>query len=937
MMLRLLLATLTILILFCGAGIAQGLKQFLGKRVVRLEVVDENGSPANELNDKIAIKTGEDFSLPKIRDAINGLYKDGSASNVSVDAHGESDGVVIRFVIAPQQRVFNILFTGSVLPREELLAQLNNLDRGSRVNNRIIQDGVKAIKDFYQQRGYFEARVDPKITVDKTGSQATVDFAITPGVIAKVGAVDFTGGDLKLTPADLKKEMKSVTGSNYSLTVLQGDIDKIRTAYLKAGYLDVKISDPKIDYDATNKTVAIGLPISPGPMVTVKVVGFDLSDKAKKEVLPVLSEGGLDDFILEEGSTRLADAAQKKGYFFADIPAPAQTHPAPDKVEVTYTVNKGNRYNVKEVTLEGSPHLELSEINDQLHTHEAGLFLSHGVTSKDDLLRDSETIRRNLQAKGFLKAKVRERRLGVSPGSDDLHVTFVVEEGPQSFVGDIEIAGNAAVPNDQLLKLLSYKSGDPFSRQKINTGVDQILAKYGSEGYVSARVDIKQVPEPDNKFKIVYEITDGPKVVVNKIIIAGEQNTKTNIIRNYLRFHEGDVLKSEDMRLSEQDLYNTGVFRLVNITMQPVGEAVAGVERRDVTVQLERTKTKQFVYGGGYQSDDGPRGLLELTYNDFLNRLVSLSLRTRISPRDKTGEISYLDQRPFGERLPFQATFLVQRLSQVAFDTNRFTALAQVEKRIDDKTILFFRYDVEQVKIYNVRQASLLQFQDQSLRLGRLSVSFAHDSRDNAFDAKKGQYGTLDYSIVTHFLGASSNSQFTRFFGEYQRYFTLPFNNSLVFASDVRVGFANLLDGTTSLPVSERFFAGGSTTLRGFGFEEAGPRDLQISPVTGQPIIDPKTGLPETGPLGGNAEAIINEELRFPLLGRIGGAVFWDTGNVFARVQDMKLQNFSNTVGAGLRVNTPVGPVRVDLGVLVSKVPQGLRGWQIQFSFGQAF
>jgi len=934
---RLLLSALILLMICATLCSAQDFSQFVGKRVVRLEVVDDNGSPSNELTDGIGITSGEDFSLPKIRQAINGLYKDGSASNVSVDAHLENTGVVVRFVITPQQRVFTIAFPGSVIPRDELRAQLNNMDRGSRLNNRLIQDAVKTIKDVYQQRGYFEATVEPKVTLDQTGTQASINFNITPGPQAKVAALEFSGGNLKVPLDDLKKGMKTTSGSNYSLPVLQGDIEQVRKTYLAAGYLDVKIADPNVKYNSTDKTVSVAVPVSPGPLVTVKVDGFDLSAKAKKEILPVLSEGGLDDFILEEGSRRLADAAQKKGYFFAEIPPPTKTNPTPETATVTYTVDKGRRYNVSEITLAGTTHLTLEDLTDQLHTREAGIFLSHGSTSRDDLQRDSETIRRNLQARGFLQAKVRERKLGISPTTDDLHITFVIEEGPQSFISDVAVTGNAVIPDDQLLKVLPIKKGDAFSRQQINLGVDQILAKYGSQGYVSAQVDIKQIPEPNNRFRIVYEIIDGPKVIVNKIIIAGDQQTRESSIRNYLRFREGDVLKSDDIRLSEQDLYNTGVFRIVDITMHPVGEPVNGTERRDVTVQLEKTRTRQFVYGGGYQSDDGPRGLLELTYNDFMQRLTSLSFRTRFSPRDKTGVVSFIDQRFFGLKLPFLASIVVQQLRETSFSTNRFTALAQFDHRINDKTIVIFRYNLEEVKIFNVTQAADLKFEDQSVRLGRVAFSFAHDGRDNPFDPKKGQYGTLDYSIATHFLGSNKNSQFTRFFGEYQRYHTLPFKKSVVFASDVRVGLTHLIHGTTELPISERFFAGGSTTLRGFGFEEAGPRGIQVSSVTGQPIIDPDTGLPKTGPLGGNAEIIINEELRFPLVSRVGGAVFWDTGNVFATIGDIKFQNFSHTLGAGLRINTPVGPVRLDFGALVSKVPVGLRGWQIHFSFGQAF
>jgi outer membrane protein insertion porin family len=160
-----------------------------------------------------------------------------------------------------------------------------------------------------------------------------------------------------------------------------------------------------------------------------------------------------------------------------------------------------------------------------------------------------------------------------------------------------------------------------------------------------------------------------------------------------------------------------------------------------------------------------------------------------------------------------------------------------------------------------------------------------------------------------------------------------------VYSISARVGLASPFGGAQTLPISERFFAGGARDLRGFGFEEAGPSVLVPERNNDGEIIRDANGNPllELSPLGGNAVIVLNNELRFPIWKIFGGQVFSDTGNVFRRVRDIKLGDMTQTLGFGFRIKTPIGPVRLDFGWLVANKPEGIRGSRIHFTIGQTF
>ena len=310
--------------------------------------------------------------------------------------------------------------------------------------------------------------------------------------------------------------------------------------------------------------------------------------------------------------------------------------------------------------------------------------------------------------------------------------------------------------------------------------------------------------------------------------------------------------------------------------------------------------------------------------------------------------MSFQNPRPFGTKFPTLVSVFARRLAEKAFRSDRYTAVLQAERRLSPDFIVYAAYTFERVSVFDLpcpapspdcQGITLEEIQRNArpIRLGRIGPRVVLDKTNNRFDPTSGSRTLGSFDFASKFLGG--NEEFVKVLLEHNRYYPIPRFRDTGYSVTGRLGLAVPFGGRNSLPISERFFAGGARDLRGFGFEEAGPqilvpkRDSNLNRVldsNGNTIL-------VLSPLGGNAVLVINNELKFPLWGPLGGTLFSDTGNVFTRVRDLKLGNLTESVGFGLRIKTPIGPVRLDFGVLVANKPPGVKGSHLHFTIGPTF
>lgn len=725
------------------------------------------------------------------------------------------------------------------------------------------------------------------------------------------------------------------------------------------------------------------------------------------------------------------------------------------KVEVKYRVDLKRQLRLVEMRLQGTDEFTMDEIQTALSSQEANALgfipffgYGRGYTSEKLLAEDAGTIRSLMREIGFRDATVRVTQ-GVSPNGNDLIITFIVEEGVRTIVKDVDVVGSKEFSKDVLLAQVNSLVGQYYSQARVRNAVRKLQEFYSQQGYFDATVTRSIVERTDETaaagrktVKVLFTINnEGKKVFVDRILITGNEDTKPEAALKALTIHSGDVLRATDIYTSEQNLYSSDAFKGVTIKPQAAGERPDGNRLTDVIVNLEEQPPRLITYGGGFSTDLGLSGFFDIRHFNLLGRLYQGGARVRWSQRQQLVQLDFLNPRflrdgkdrfaPLTFTAQYQRDSTVTRFFRSAFDKgtfgivqrvdpdgnpidvfglpagdptlNRLTFLVETSRTISRKkrSILFFRYRFEDVRLYNIDSLLIkdLLIPDAKTRISGFGATFIRDTRENcnvkytildiiakgeagppcrysASDPTRGSYLTAEYNVSLPFLGA--NIGFHKFQASFNTFYTVKFLNNTTFAARAILGLATVfsrsqtfnnaqfpdLDGI--LPISERFFAGGSNTLRGFDYESAGPRVVIVPTGTfinsdGNPIfLDPFTV-----PFGGNGLAVVNLEARIPLTKSIRAVPFYDGGNVFRRAtdifnppdappNDVARQNlralWTHTIGLGFRIKTPVGgEFGIDYGYLLNPprflIPQGmnpnaiyqLKRDHIHFRFSQAF
>ncbi len=1085
--------SLQILILFCFCSTSIFSQtnfedRLISNITITFEGTDRNNAEAAQFRTIAENELGERYSAVKVRDALSALYQTEKIVSASVEATEINlNELTLNFIVKRKTRLDKVSIeigntVGDQVTEQELLLKLNLLSPGMAVTEQTLRNNADVILDYLRTRGFFSATVEFKTEPVRSETEVSVAFKINPNEQAKIEKfdIDIEGFETSKIPNKLKLE----PGELFSRTKLSDDTDKIREALRDENFLAPILDDSRVVYDGDTNLVSVFLTGKVGATVNIEVEADDekVGKGTQKKLLPITREGSLDYAAIVEGSRRLRNYFQEKGYFFADVVAICSVKPEfgefeasenvnetealcsalsgaelQDRVvDITYRAELNRKLKLTDIRLRGTTKLSIPEIETVLQTQEANALAlvpffgyGRGFTSAESLEEDRMTILALMRDLGYRNADVRINR-GVALTGDGLIITFVVSEGIPTTVESVSIAGNNAFSDDELKTKLPNLVDRNYSRVRARNGVRELSQFYSQEGFYDAKINfaIEESPDDPNatedKVKIIYNIeNEGKKVYVNRILINGNDNTQRSAIIKAINLKRDEVLRANDVFTSEQNLYALGAFRIVEIKPEPAGETADGTGRlSDIIINVEEQPPRLITYGGGYSTDIGANGFFDLRHFNLFGKLQQGGVRVRMSRVQQLFQLDFLNPRfirdsganryaPLSFTLQYQRDSTVTRFFRSTIDAgslgivqrvdedgnpidsfgnaagdptiNRLIAQVETSRTISDKkrSLLFLRYKFEDARIFNFESLLVkdLLRPDSRVRTSGFGLSFFYDTRENcnikyslleiiakgepgapcrydASDPTRGRYLSASYNVSVPALGA--NVGFHKFQATYNTYYSLPKFNNVILAARGILGLASVFSrnqGFSSsqfpdlegiLPISERFFAGGSTTLRGFGFEVAGPR-VAIVPEgifrdsSGNPVFLN----PFTVPFGGNALAIVNLEARIPVSKGIRLVPFYDGGNVFRRVgdifnppdvppADVFRQNlralWSHTAGIGIRIKTPIGgEFAVDYGYLLNPptflLPQASgppanivpHQGQFHFRFSQAF
>ncbi|HEY3103454.1 MAG TPA: POTRA domain-containing protein, partial [Pyrinomonadaceae bacterium] len=668
------------------------------RSVTAVEVVLE-GTPADasavaEFQSLVRIRAGGEYTAVAARQSLQDLFASDRVASARIEVTegpGATGGPIrVRFVVRRQLVIAGVTLRvgeaiGVPIATDEIRARLNLLEPGRRLSVLAIERNADEIQAYLRDRGYFNANVEhteePDPT-DATGTRVRVIYAVTPGTPAHVASFTI---DPKLDIEGVRPTLKLQPGALFTRDVLGEDLNRIRQALLAKGYLSPTLNDPRVERNPDTNEIKIDVTGNRGPLVNIVFKNYTLSERKQRELLPLKREGNLDYSVIEEGARRVRNRLQENGYFFAEItPLCTVTPSTPNTVEngsnetcrnlvpealtdhtvtVTYDVDLKRQLTLTDIRITGTNKLAPDDILGELKSRKARGFsflpfiggLGRGYTSNTLLEEDRRTVEAHMRELGYRHAKVNVVQ-GIALTGDNLIITFNVDEGPLTRVAEVEIRGATVFAQARLLKEITIIKGEPYSRSQVRGDTDRLLNLYAHEGYIEAEVrpavDELAKQGEDEQVRVVFNVTkEGAKAIVNEIVIngvtgdAGTQRTRRDAIKRAIPLMPGDPLRADRITDAERALYVTDAFRQVVISQQPAGETLTGEKKYDVVIDVEEKRPRVIEYGGGYSTDTGALGLMELTNVNFMNKLRTAGIRLRGSQRQQLVRFEFLDPR----------------------------------------------------------------------------------------------------------------------------------------------------------------------------------------------------------------------------------------------------------------------------------------------------
>ncbi len=969
--------TVSVVVLCLIAGAAEGaVSDYVGKPVVEIRLQAggvELRDPA--LLEMIETRTGAPLAMIDVRESMAHLFGLGLYQDVQVDASLRSDGVVLVYNVVPAPRVRRILFEGSTEISESELRRLIIERHGSSPSPARASQAAATLQTLYRDRGYPRAEIDVRADVARDPANAAMVFTVRPGPRARIALIEVQGTPRETVP-QLLDSLNLRAGDQYDGISLDQRMAAYADRLRAAGYYEARASQlPR--YSDADAAVNLVLVIDPGPMVEISFLGDPLSAAEREQLVPIAREHSVDEDLLEDSKFGIERHFRERGYCIprADYQRGEAQSPKPgapaEVLRITFTIARGPQCVVEQAEVAGNTSIASIELAPLVQTRAGQPFNESTVGS--DIARIQSLYRQ----RGFSAVKVssqvdrREAQAGVAP----VRVRLNVAEGVRSVIDSVTFQGNAAIDSDALRKAITAVPGEAYFEPQISADADSLALLYLNRGY--QEITVRPEPRPigdGSKVELRFVVHEGPQILVDHVLVVGNRRTQRDTILREVQLKSGQPLSQEQEDTTRTRLAALGLFRRIDISyLQLPGER----GHRDVVITVEEAPVTTIGYGGGLEGGKrlvrssetreaieefqiAPRGFFQVSRRNLFGRDRSLNLFTRVSFRPKGvsslaslagqstegsgyGFNEYLARLTLGERRVFGTdadatlTAAVEQGVRSSFDFNRRSAIASLSRRLTRTVAVSAYYALDHTRLLNIKSNFASQPEIDRLfpqvRLSSVASTLIRDTRDDSIEPTRGTLSGLDVELAARRIG--SEVGFFKTFLQGFSFRRLP-GSPAVLALGARVGLSTGFPrpvpraGQTiivdDIPASERFYAGGDTTVRGFVYERLG------TPET----IDP-SGFPK----GGNGLVVLNSELRFPLHGVLGAVMFVDAGNVYRTVSEMDLTEIRTSVGFGLRYRSPVGPIRVDLGIKLDPkvLPNGQqeRLTALHISLGQAF
>ena len=958
---------------------AAPLAQWEGMPIRRISYEGVATDRLRPIPDHLAQSLGAPLSREFLQASLRQLFSTGLFENIQAAATPEKDGVALVFRGLPRTFVGTVTVDGAKgASINTQLERASRLSPGARYTQAKLDQALAQMRRALAENGFHDPVISHTLTPHPENQLIDIAFHVVNGPQARVGSVEVTG-DLGMSVEDFRRHARLKAGSHVEHDTANKALAGVLKQYRKQDRLEAEIKLESQQYAAESQKADFRFSASRGPQVKVIVDGASLSAGRIKRVIPVFEEGTVDEDLLNEGNRRLRDYYQRMGYVDVKVDHEQRTINA-DQVEILYKVNLGPRRRIEKVSVAGNLYFDSATLRELLSVHAADTIDRHGAYSQALVAADVSALQAVYQNNGFPWVKIspetsKPEETNLKGKTAPLSVIYHIEEGKQVRVGSVQLEGTEHTEPARLTPLLNTAPGQLFSPQNLAGDRDALLTDYLSRGFDQVAVDVSQQVEGSDpgKVDVVFHITEGQQIFVRKVLITGLHYTRPETIAKAITIRPGDPLNPAVLAETQRNLYEFALFNEIDTAVQnPAG----GETYKTVLLQAVEARRWVLTYGFGFEAQTGtpqtnctatstgtsnctpngktsvsPRVLLDVTRNNLFGREQSASLRGNYGLLEQ--RISLLFQNPhfegnrnFGLTLSAGyansqdvTTYVASKLEAGMRWTQHFSTplfgLSRANTFLYELAFRRVKVAADSLQVY----PGAVPLLSTAVRVAGPGFTWIRDTRDSPLDAHRGTYTSFQEFLSGSKLGAQA--EFNRLDLSNSSFWSFD-KDRFVLARNTRYGQERAFGPADArlLPLPERLYAGGATSLRGFSINAAGPRD-------------PQTGFP----IGGAGALVNSTEMRLPppTLPWLGNAVslvlFHDMGNIFAnagqawpsairihqpnsstctdaltdpnynlkgpessigQLGNCSFNYFSHALGLGMRYHTPAGPIRLD-------------------------
>jgi len=771
-----------------------------------------------------------------------------------------------------------------------------------------------------------------------------VFFAFLAGGIASAEGEKITAvvikGNRKIESAAILNAVKLKVGDSLDIERVDSDI----RAIFRLGYFQ----DVKARTEASEKGIILTYEVTERPIVReVRIEGNkEISIEKIRGAFEVKPGAIFSAKDMTKGVKKVKKLYADDGYYLAEVNATTEMRSGTE-LRVLLKITEGEKVLIKTIRFEGNRAFSSKKLKGVMETGEEWFlsWITSAGTYKEEVLKNDVALIADLYYNnGYVNVKVGEPKVELLPDKSGLLVTIGITEGDQFRTGAVDFKGDLLVPKEELAKKVKLKTGEVFSRGVLRGDIFTLTDLYSDMGYAFANVTPLSQADPEKKtIGITFDFEKGEKVYIDRIAISGNTKTRDKVVRRELKLAEGDLYGTTPLKKSKQNLMNTGFFEEANISTTK-GSAP---DKLNVNVEVKEKPTGTFSIGAGYSSLDGIIGQGSVQQANFMGLGLKANLAASLGGKSQTYNMGLTD--PYFLDSKWTLGGDIYRTQRDFIDFTRRVTGGDIKGGYPLSDILntFWIYRFESKEIFNESQplkdsiaSGAVIAPETSSTTSSITGSLTRNTTDYRLDPSTGMVNNLS----VEFAGIGGTNRFLRSVVNTQVFF--PFKWGTVFSIRGEFGY---IDGLgKDVPIDERFYLGGISTMRGYSGRTVSP--YRTSTITGQV---PNPGLPNvpiTWPpgtalslnrafIGGDTETILNNEWTFPLLKEAGlkGVLFFDIGNAYDGISTT-FSRLQSSYGFGFRWASPMGPLRLEYGIPVNP-REGIdsKSGKLEFSIGSFF